>query len=84
MDIAGCPVNWPARSPDLSRLDFFLWGHMKILVYARPVDSNEALVTRIAVISGEIREMTGVFANVRHSLRRRCEVCIFAGGCFFE
>ncbi|GFU80357.1 uncharacterized protein TNCV_3521311 [Trichonephila clavipes] len=22
-------VNWPARSPDLSCLDFFLWGHMK-------------------------------------------------------
>ncbi|GFU50622.1 uncharacterized protein TNCV_235841 [Trichonephila clavipes] len=80
----GGPVNWPACSPDLSCLDFFLWGHMKSLVYASPVDSDEALVARIAIVAGENREMPGVFANVRHSLRRRCEACIFAGGRFFE
>ncbi|GFW43500.1 hypothetical protein TNCV_4768531 [Trichonephila clavipes] len=44
---------------------------MKSLVYGSPVDSDEALVARIAVVAGEIREMPGVFANVRHSLRRR-------------
>jgi hypothetical protein len=25
----GGPRNWPARSPDLNPLDFFLWGHVK-------------------------------------------------------
>jgi hypothetical protein len=25
---------WPARSPDLSPLAYFLWGNMKSLVYA--------------------------------------------------
>ncbi|GFW63270.1 hypothetical protein TNCV_3476861 [Trichonephila clavipes] len=30
---------------------------MKSLVYASPVNSNEALVVRIAVVAGEIREM---------------------------
>lgn len=30
----GGPVNWPARSPDLSSLDFFLWGYLKDKVYA--------------------------------------------------
>src|SRR5678816_129152 len=24
---------WPPRSPDLNALDFFLWGHLKHLVY---------------------------------------------------
>ncbi|GFY35172.1 uncharacterized protein TNCV_5045471 [Trichonephila clavipes] len=67
----GGPVNWPARSPDLSCLDFFLWGHMKSLVYSSPVYSNEALVARIAVVAGDIREMLGVFSNVRQSLHRR-------------
>ncbi|GFW83240.1 uncharacterized protein TNCV_2508801 [Trichonephila clavipes] len=66
----GSPENWPARSPDLSCLDFFPWGHMKSLVYASPVDSDEPLVTRIAVVVGGIREKAGVFANVRHSLSR--------------
>ncbi|GFV14714.1 hypothetical protein TNCV_2586871 [Trichonephila clavipes] len=46
---------------------------MKSLAYASPVDSDEALVARIAVVAGEIREMPGVFTNVRHSLRRRLE-----------
>ncbi|GFS88150.1 hypothetical protein TNCV_765091 [Trichonephila clavipes] len=31
-------------SPDLSCLDFFIFVHMYRLVYASPVDSDEALV----------------------------------------
>ncbi|GFX96423.1 uncharacterized protein TNCV_2055401 [Trichonephila clavipes] len=60
----GGKVNWPASSPDLSFLDF-VWDHMKSIVYTSPVDSDEALVARIAVVAGDIREMPGVFANVR-------------------
>jgi hypothetical protein len=30
----GGPVARAARSPELSTLDYFLWGHMKSLVYA--------------------------------------------------
>ncbi|GFT97377.1 hypothetical protein TNCV_4838111 [Trichonephila clavipes] len=44
---------------------------MKSLVYESPVDSDEALVPRIAVVAGDIWEIPGVFANVRQSLRRR-------------
>ncbi|GFX12270.1 mariner Mos1 transposase [Trichonephila clavipes] len=69
----GGPVNWPARSPDLSCLYFFLCGYMKSLVYVSPVDSDEALVARIAFVAGDIREMPGVFANVRQSLHRWCD-----------
>ena len=32
----GGPVPWPARSPDLNPLDFWLWGHLKAMVYAAP------------------------------------------------
>ncbi|GBM94504.1 hypothetical protein AVEN_192992-1, partial [Araneus ventricosus] len=32
----GGPVPWPHRSPDLSSLDYFLWGHLKSLVYETP------------------------------------------------
>ena len=28
------PVEWPSRSCHLTPLDFFLWGHIKSLVYA--------------------------------------------------
>ena len=26
-------VEWPPRSPDLPPLDFYLWGHLKVMVY---------------------------------------------------
>ena len=28
----GGPVAWPPRSPNLTPLDYYLWGHMKTLV----------------------------------------------------
>ncbi|EFN80983.1 hypothetical protein EAI_12191, partial [Harpegnathos saltator] len=28
----GGPITWPARSPDLNVLDYFVWGYVKSLV----------------------------------------------------
>ncbi|EZA50336.1 hypothetical protein X777_11260, partial [Ooceraea biroi] len=28
----GGPIHWPARSPDLNVLDFFVWGYIKSLL----------------------------------------------------
>jgi len=39
----GGPLAWPPRSPDLTPLDYYLWGHMKTLVYETKVDSRAAL-----------------------------------------
>ena len=33
----GGSVSWPPRPPDLSPLDFYLWGHLKATVFAQPV-----------------------------------------------
>ena len=33
----GGPIPWPPPSPDLSPLDFFLWGYFKNLVYAEKI-----------------------------------------------
>ncbi|GBN34306.1 hypothetical protein AVEN_257911-1 [Araneus ventricosus] len=51
----GGPTHGTARSPDLSSLDFFLWGHLKSLVYESPIDSDEDLVARISVAAGAVR-----------------------------
>ena len=37
----GGPVLW---SPDLTPLDYFLWGSMKSMVYGTPVTSEEDLI----------------------------------------
>jgi hypothetical protein len=45
----GGPIAWPPSSPDLNPLDFHPWGHLKILVYAAPVDNEEALTIALWV-----------------------------------
>ncbi|GFX56778.1 hypothetical protein TNCV_495261 [Trichonephila clavipes] len=57
---------------------------MKSLVYASPIDSNEALIARIAVVAGDIWEIPGVFASIRQSVHQQCEACILAGRRFKE
>jgi hypothetical protein len=36
--------TWSSRSPELRPL-VFLWGHLKILIYETPVETEEGLVT---------------------------------------
>ena len=52
------PVEWPPRSCDLTPLDFFLWGHIKSLVYAnKPVtlgDLKDNLQREIANVPVEM------------------------------
>uniref|UniRef100_A0AC34FPT4 DUF4817 domain-containing protein n=1 Tax=Panagrolaimus sp. ES5 TaxID=591445 RepID=A0AC34FPT4_9BILA len=40
-------LNWAPRSPDLTPLDFFLWGYVKSKVYAVPIRDLEHLKERI-------------------------------------
>jgi hypothetical protein len=41
------PIAWPPRSPDLTPLDFFLWGYIKDLVYQTKVQDVAELRRRI-------------------------------------
>jgi hypothetical protein len=41
------PIPWPPRSPDITPLDFFLWGYVKGIVYKTPVTSLDELKLRI-------------------------------------
>lgn len=40
-------LPWPPRSPDLSPMDFFLWGYVKSQVYNAPLANLEELRQRI-------------------------------------
>ncbi|GBO06179.1 hypothetical protein AVEN_177952-1 [Araneus ventricosus] len=52
----GGPVLWPALSPDLNCLDYFLWGYVKSLVCETPINSAEDLASHIAAAAGEVRD----------------------------
>lgn len=77
------PVLWPPRSPDLTLADSFLWGRIKQLTFAQPMDSNvEILKLRIrrAVESLSVEEIQ---ASFDHS-RKQLEKCVEYGGGVFE
>jgi hypothetical protein len=80
----GGPTAWPPRPPDLNPLDFYLWGHLKTLVYADPVDNEEALHHRIVDVCQTICNYPGIFEQMRRSMMRRVEACIESHGGHFE
>ena len=43
----GGPTSWPPRSPDVTPLDFFLWGYVKTKVFTKEIADIEELKTRI-------------------------------------
>lgn len=76
------PHNWPPRSPDLTILDFYLWGRIKDLVYRERPTTSEDMKNRIreaiqSLDPVEIRRATDDF-------QRRITACIHARGGHFE
>ena len=65
-------VGWPARSPDLSPCDFFLWGYLKEKVFKhRPrslEDLKERIRQKIDAIPPEITRR--VIKNFREGLQQ--------------
>ncbi|KOX70224.1 hypothetical protein WN51_05660 [Melipona quadrifasciata] len=42
----GQPISWLPRSPDLTSLDFYLWGTLKEKVYSTEVRTGDELITK--------------------------------------
>ena len=80
----GGSIPWPPRSPDLMPLDYYLWGHMKTLVYETKVDSRAALRDRIFAAAEHIRNHPNNVGSATQSLLMRAKNCIAAGGGHFE
>ncbi|XP_036145604.1 uncharacterized protein LOC118646565 [Monomorium pharaonis] len=79
---AGGPLRWPPRSPDLSPLDFFLWGYLKEKVYAKQPENVEEVVARLhAAVATVDAEM---LLHVRNEAVRRAHACLEANGEQFE
>ena len=78
------PLTWPPGSPDLTPLDYYLWGQMKTLVHETKVDSRTALSDRIFAAAEHIRNHPNNIGSATQSLLMRAENCIAAGGVYFE
>ena len=70
----GGPVAWPARSPDVTPLDFFLWGYVKDQVIKTPVFELDELKQRIR---DAVRKVNlNMLRNTWRELRTRFEFLI--------
>ncbi|CAI6354208.1 unnamed protein product [Macrosiphum euphorbiae] len=76
-------VPWPARSPDLTPLDFFLWGHLKTVVYADLPVNLQDLKNKIQAACEILREEQIKAATTTEFLRR-LESCLEHYGGNFE
>lgn len=77
------PIPWPPRSPDLTPLDFYVWGRAKELVYATEVDTREELIRRIHEAFGTIQREIRLHTTTVE-IRHRCRACIRNRGEQFE
>jgi len=78
------PTPWPTRLPDITPLDFFLWGYVKDKVFSTPVPDITNLKARItdsfATIIEDILENTWTEIDYRLDVLRatkgaHIEVC---------
>lgn len=68
------PWPWPPRSPDLTPLDFYIWGYIKSKVYATPVQTREELLARVRVAFAELNpeEIMRATVDEVHSRVLKC------------
>lgn len=76
------PITWPARSPDLNVLDYFVWGYIKSLVEHRR-DGTEHEV-REAILAAFNTITPNMAYRATQQIVRRAELCLQAQGGHFE
>lgn len=80
-------VPWPPRSPDLTPLDFYLWGRVKDLVYGRDghaITGQDDLRVRIMNAFELVRADRAQLERVNAHIYRRAELCVQQNGLHFQ
>lgn len=80
----GSDFEWPPRSPDYNPLDFYVWGHLKSLVYSNEINSRDELWRKIQNAANFIRGQNNIFFDVRKSFIKRIRKGIEVGGGHIE
>jgi hypothetical protein len=61
---------------DLIPLDFYLWGHLKTVVYGTPVNGAEDLWEHVQNACQVIRDDDLVFERIHQSCVCRAQACV--------
>ncbi|KAJ8890108.1 hypothetical protein PR048_009615 [Dryococelus australis] len=65
----------PPRSPDFNPLDFYLWTHLKALVYATQMDDLDTLRNSIVASCETTRDTPGIHQRIQVSMQLRVDAC---------
>ena len=69
-------IAWPARSPDLTVPDYFLWGFLKDRVFRRRImiiqELKQAIVDEVTAIDEDLRRR--VYGNFQTRLQQCIDV----------
>lgn len=76
-------IQWPPRSPDLSVLDFFFWGHLKNEVYKHEINNVEELKTKIKECCKNI-QASMIKKATSTEILKRLSFCLSENGKQFE
>lgn len=75
-------IAFPPRSPDLTALDYFLFGYLKNTIYRTPLHTLQELKDAITAACANITVQQ--LQNVFNSMKRRVGCCINNNGAHFE
>jgi hypothetical protein len=78
----GGTISWAPRSPDMTPLDFFLWGHIKNNIYKTSIGDLDDLKCKITQEIRMIKQET--LHNVFLEVKKRLNFCISVQGDTFE
>ena len=75
-------IEWPSRSPDLSPLDFFYWGHLKNNVYRNK--PNNLAELRVKIINESERITREMILNTQRHFCDSLYYCQLVNGGHFQ
>lgn len=77
------PICWPPRSPDLSVLDYFIWGTIKNMVYNTALTTIDDCMDRVRRAFQNLNPQS-IKKATHEQLLIRCEKCLEVQGRQFE
>ena len=75
-------LRWPARSPDFTPMDFYLWGYLQNEIYKEPIETAD-LYNKIYATIAAIKRNT-LLRVCRNELLYRFAMCVYENGNNFE
>lgn len=76
------PIPWPARSPDITLCDFYLWGRITNMTFRRPPEDRQDLENHLLDSFESLRNLE--LLNAARSTKKRCRLCLRQNGRHFE